>query len=147
MRIQGDDVRVNARIREIDAYSAHADAVGLVAWLKAREPVGGKVFLVHGEPDARTGLAARLVSAGIDHQTILAPLLDETFVLTARDALTSESPQRLMPGAAARPDWRNGRAEFLGDLNETLLAAPDDATREALIARLLAALKPSGPGG
>ncbi len=147
VRIQGDDVRVNARIREIDAYSAHADAVGLVAWLKAREPVGGKVFLVHGEPDARTGLAARLVSAGIDHETILAPLLDETFILTARDALTSESPQRLMPGVAARPDWRNGRAEFLGDLNETLLAAPDDATREALIARLLAALKPSGPGG
>lgn len=147
VRIQGDDVRVNARIREIDAYSAHADAVGLVAWLKAREPVGGKVFLVHGEADARAGLAARLVAAGVDHKAILAPLLDETFVLTATDALTSEAPQRLMPGAAARPDWRNGRAEFLGDLNETLLAAPDDATREALIARLLAALKPSGPGG
>lgn len=144
VRVQGDDVRVNARIREIDAYSAHADAVGLVAWLKACEPVGGKVFLVHGEPDARIGLAARLVAAGIDREAILAPFLDEAFVLTATDALTSEAPQRLMPGVAAGPDWRNGRAEFLGDLNETLLAAPDDATREALIARLFAALKPLG---
>ena len=72
-------------------------------------------------------------------------MLDEAFTLTATDALTSEAPQRLMPGVAARPDWRNGRAEFLGDLNETLQAAPDDATREALIARLLDALR--APGG
>ncbi|HEY1072347.1 MBL fold metallo-hydrolase [Brevundimonas sp.] len=147
VRIQGDDVRVNARIREIDAYSAHADAVGLVAWLKARQPVGGKVFLVHGEPDARLGLAARLVEAGIDSKAIVAPVLDEAFVLSATEALTSETPRRLTPGAAGRPDWRNGRAEFLGDLNEALQGAPDDATREALIARLLEALKPPGSGG
>ena len=44
VRIQGGGMRVNARIRQMDAYSAHADAVGLTAWLKAREPVAGKVF-------------------------------------------------------------------------------------------------------
>ncbi|MNS01359.1 Ribonuclease [compost metagenome] len=140
VRIQGDDVRVNARICEIDAYSAHADADGLVAWLKARLPISGNVFLVHGEPDARAGLAARLVAGGIDRTTILSPLLDEAFVLTATDALASGAPQRLMPGVAARPDWRNGRAELLGKINEALQVAPDDAAREALIERLRSAL-------
>jgi metallo-beta-lactamase family protein len=140
VRIQGDDVRVNARIREMDAYSAHADAVGLTAWLKARAPVGGKVFLIHGEPEARLGLKGRLPAAGIDPKAIVTPVLDEAFVLTPTEALASDAPRRLMPGVAGRPDWRNGRAELLGDINEALQGAPDDAARDALIARLREAL-------
>lgn len=140
VRIQGDDVRVNARIRQVDAYSAHADAVGLTAWLKAREPVAGKVFLVHGEPDARLGLAARLSAAGRDEQTIISPGLDQAYALTPSAAEPLEGGGRLTPGVAGRPDWRNGRAELLGDINEALQGAPDDAAREALIARLRTAL-------
>lgn len=105
VRIQGDDVRVNARIRQMDAYSTHADAVGLTAWLKAREPVAGKVFLVHGEPDARLGLAARLSAAGRDEQTIVSPGLDQAYALTAEGGGT--------PGGRRAPDARRcGKARL-----------------------------------
>lgn len=36
VRIQGEDIHVRARIRNLDIYSAHADATGLTAWAKAR---------------------------------------------------------------------------------------------------------------
>lgn len=140
VRIQGDDVRVNARIRQMDAYSAHADANGLVAWLKARAPVAGKVFLVHGEPEAREGLKPRLVAGGFDEPQLLTPALDEVFALTATAASAMDASRRMVPGAAGKPDWRNSRAELLGAFNEALQGAPDDATREALIARLKEAL-------
>ena len=145
VRIQGDDVRVNARIRRMDAYSAHADAPGLVAWLKARAPVAGKVFLAHGEPDARLALQARLIAAGFDEAQILLPTLDEAFVVTGMEASTVEAHRRMAPGAPGKPDWRNSRAELLGDFNEALQGAPDDAAREALIARLRAVLSSSVP--
>ncbi len=41
VRIQGDPVRVRARVRALDCYSSHADAEGLAAWAKARSPVSG----------------------------------------------------------------------------------------------------------
>lgn len=141
VRIQGDDVRVNARIREIDAYSAHADADGLVQWLKGRMPVTGKVFLTHGEPDARSGLASRLMRAGVEAEAIVTPMLDSAFALTATEAQPLGAVGRLRPGAASRPDWRNGRAALLGDINEALQGAPDDEAREALLARLRDALE------
>jgi metallo-beta-lactamase family protein len=34
VRIQGDDIKVGARIRMIDVYSGHADAAGLGKWAK-----------------------------------------------------------------------------------------------------------------
>lgn len=104
-------------------------------------PVTGKVFLTHGEPDARSGLASRLMQAGVQGDAIVMPLLDSAFALTAAGAEPLGGAGRLMPGAAGRPDWRNGRAALLGDINEALQGAPDDEAREALLARLRDVLK------
>jgi metallo-beta-lactamase family protein len=138
--IQGDDVQVRARIRSMDVYSGHADASGLVRWAKARGPVGGRVFLAHGEPNALDGLKDRLVAAGVAEAQIVIPAIDLTFVLGKTSAERIDAPIRLAPAAAARADWHNARAGFLMELNQALEAAPNDAAREALMAALVRGL-------
>lgn len=139
--IQGDEVRVRARIRKLEAYSAHADAGGLVRWVKARAPVAGSIFLAHGEPDAAEGLKRRLAKAGLGEDKILIPGLDESFDLGPGRALARDRPsRRLPPQAASRLDWHNDRAAFNLALNTALQTAPDDAARERLLATLQAVL-------
>lgn len=144
--IQGEDIQVRARIRSLDVYSGHADARGLVAWTKARAPIAGRILLNHGEPAALDGLKARLFGAGFAEDAILIPELDATFIL---ERTTAEPVQqeggRIPSAAAARADWHNARAQLLAALNDALEQAPDDRAREALVARLLAAVSQETP--
>jgi metallo-beta-lactamase family protein len=148
IRIQGDEISVRARIEEIDVYSGHADATGLLKWVQAREPISGSIFLTHGEPENLSGLRARLVAAGfpIDHVTIAQ--LDQSYDL--RPATVSElepgPPPRLAPEAVANLDWHNSRVAFLSALQDAIDNAPDDRARERLLARLQQAIPGPGTG-
>ena len=142
VRIQGEDYRVKSRIRVLDVYSAHADANGLVRWAKERQPVGGQVFLAHGEPNALKALFGRLEDAGFDPAKITIPVLDQTFELARSGAQAVEDAvPRLAPGRASTLDWHNARADLLGRLNDRLEEAPDDASRLRLLLALERALK------
>jgi len=141
VRIQGQDVRVRANIRSIDAYSGHADAVGLVQWLLDRSPTG-TVFLNHGEPDGLAGLARRLEAALIPPNRIATPVLDQIYGLGAGEVRADiASRPRLPPGAAGRQDWHNRRANFLGLLNDVLQEISDDEARTRLLGALTAQVK------
>lgn len=142
VRIQGKDFAVRARIRSLDLYSGHADGTELRDWIKERLPIRHQLFLVHGEEPAMAGLAARLdgiVSAG----NVLQPALDEGFLLTPDGAqsLAPATPPRLSPEKVAHLDWHNDVSRLLLEINEGLLASPDEKTRAALIRRLQRALK------
>jgi metallo-beta-lactamase family protein len=140
--IQGDEIRVRARVRRLDVYSAHADGPALARWVAARAPVSGSVFLVHGEPEGAEGLSRRLVEAGLSPEKIRIPDLDEGFDLSPADAIAVEGARaRLAPHSASRPDWHNDRAAFQIALGAALEAAPDDEARKALLARLDRALE------
>src|SRR3546814_2603759 len=52
VRISGSDVAVRAQIRRIDSYAAHADWDDIHAWIAARAPTAGSLFLTHGESGA-----------------------------------------------------------------------------------------------
>lgn len=142
VRIQGDEFAVRARIQSLDLYSGHADGTGLRNWIKERLPIRHQMFLVHGEEPAMAGLAARLVDL-IAAGDILRPALDETFVLTPEGAqsLSPATPPRLAPEKVAHLDWHNDVSRLLLEINEGLLASPDEKTRAALIRRLQRALK------
>ncbi|BAF60014.1 MAG: MBL fold metallo-hydrolase [Pelotomaculum sp.] len=62
VRIFGDEIAVKADIRSIDCYSAHADQVGLVNWVKKIKKPPQEVFVVHGEPESAEVLAGLLRS-------------------------------------------------------------------------------------
>lgn len=56
--IFGDKVHVNAEIYSLEGFSAHADKDGLLEWLSAFKKAPGKIFLVHGEAEAKQAFAA-----------------------------------------------------------------------------------------
>ena len=67
MRIHGEEIRVKARIRSIDAYSGHADRDELVDWARPMLARIGTLLLVHGEPRSMAGLTDALVLAAWNH--------------------------------------------------------------------------------
>jgi metallo-beta-lactamase family protein len=60
LRIFGEDVAINAQVKQLQTASAHADADEIMAWLRTapRPPRG--VFITHGEPDAADALRVRI---------------------------------------------------------------------------------------
>ena len=54
----GETIAVRARIYNLEGFSGHADHDGLYAWLSGFEREPGKIFLVHGEMDAKRDFAA-----------------------------------------------------------------------------------------
>jgi metallo-beta-lactamase family protein len=145
VRIQGETIRVAARIERIEGYSGHAAGPELGRWIAARGPVAGGVFLVHGEQKAIEGLAKRVVGRGIaPDDRVIRPALDEAFRLPPggppeRDAAASRA-RRDRPETVGLPDWHNQRAALLLGIEEALEEAGDDRTRAALLERLRRAL-------
>jgi len=142
VRIQGDDVRVQARIRQLDVYSGHADAEGLVGWVKARQPVRGSIFLAHGEPEALLGLQTRLIAAGVDAASLSIPALDQAFELRGTAISPDEKVSPRLPAqAVASLDWHNERAALLLELDALLEGARSDAARSAILKRARTAVE------
>mgnify|MGYP005844499339 CR=1 FL=1 len=140
--IGGEEIEVRARIRSIEAFSAHADQGELVTWVSERLPVRGAIFLVHGEPPAMRALRERLVAVGCAAAAILMPELDQSYDLEPGSGpMAHPAAGRLAPAQAEAPeDWHNAHARLRLDLAEALRRQPDDAARERLIARIRAHL-------
>lgn len=76
VRLLGAMLPVRAAVKQIPALSAHADADGLMAWLRTAPKPPKRVFLVHGEDEALEGFAARITrELGWD---VSIPARDET---------------------------------------------------------------------
>lgn len=139
VRIHGEEVQVRARIRTLDTYSGHADRGHLLRWTLDRLPVSGGIFVVHGEEQERVTLKGGLTEAGIDAAKIHIPALDSQWQLTARGARPVEATAAPRAITAAK-DWHNDYAATMLALSEKVRAEKDDAAREALLAKVKAAL-------
>lgn len=60
LRIYGQDVAIAAEVVALDSASAHADADGLVAWLRDSPSPPARVFVTHGELEAADALRRRV---------------------------------------------------------------------------------------
>jgi len=140
VRIQGEEIRVAARIRTLDIYSAHADRRHLVDWVRDRLPVRKAILLNHGEPQAIAGLAAALAERLTGLPPILEPMLDSYLDLEAATPALHPLTPRLTPEALAALDWHNDYAAFVLLLADRLRTAPDEQARRRLLVRLRSAL-------
>ncbi|MDP3897979.1 MAG: MBL fold metallo-hydrolase [Mesorhizobium sp.] len=142
VRIQGEEIDVKARILLFDLYSGHADAGELVAWVKARFPVRGGVFLTHGEPVGLEGLRSRL-SGLIPDGRLVVPRIDDAFELATAGPRPFDlnRPHRLPPEKVAHLDWHNDLSKLLLDISAAVDAAADERGRAAVIRRLRRALE------
>jgi len=146
VRIQGDEIKVAARIRMIDDYSGHADGAEIARWIAARRPIARGLFLVHGEESAITGLAERVAERIIPTAKLFQPVLDDVFELsgTAPRLLDVTHRRRLTPEAVTHLDWHNDMSGLILDINDRIAAAADDRARGVLIRRLRRALESEG---
>jgi metallo-beta-lactamase family protein len=79
-RAYGWEVPMNARVERLDALSAHADRGEIRRWLNDFREPPKRTFLVHGDPEARQALQAKLVAElGWD---VVRPDWGERFELT-----------------------------------------------------------------
>jgi metallo-beta-lactamase family protein len=130
VRISGQDVAVRARIRRIDSYSAHADRSELIDWISARRPIGGSLFLTHGEQGAIASLHAATATVS---GSVLTPLVGERYGLLpglpARRLATGRPDAQQIIGR----DWQNDYAELAVSLKHRLQSIADaNVRREAL---------------
>jgi len=142
VRIQGDDIKVRARIRRLDIYSGHADGPELAEWVRARQPVRAGVFLVHGEDTGISGLRQRL-SAFLPEQRITCPHLDAAFRLAPEgpvDISKAVQPPRIDPVRLGNRDWHNDFQSLVLDLQDKLAKTADDKARGVVIRKLRRAL-------
>lgn len=141
VRIQGEDVRVRARIRSLDLYSGHADGPELKTWLTERLPVRCGVFLVHGEDVPLKTLQASLKGT-VPGDHVIIPELDDIYELSGDKAVqVDKHERRLEPAVVGRQDWSNDYSKLLIDINEALDKAADKRAKDVIIRRLRHALK------
>lgn len=144
VRIHGTIVPVRATIRSMGNYSAHADHSELMAWIKARLPAHGAIFLTHGEDEERTALRAALMATGLSGDQIILPQLDDYFELTATGiaAKARTATPRIDP-AQLPSDWHNAFSDFTIRLSQALQTG-SDAEKLALMRSLQSQLSSLG---
>jgi len=146
VRIQGEEIKVAARIRRIDDYSGHADGPELARWIAARRPITRGVFLVHGEERGLAGLSERIAERTVPAAKVFTPLLDDLYELTtaAPTPLDTTQRRRLRPEAVVNLDWHNDMSKLILDIDASIEAAADDRARGVIIRRLRRALEGEG---
>ena len=136
--IQGEDIKVNAKIRKLDAYSGHADGAELASWIAERKPIHKALFLTHGEEDQMVALRDKVIALGIDGGQIVVPALDDEVVLSATGSLTlvSALEPRVKSEPPKSPDWDNDLAELVNAVRDGFHAAAGDKARAVFVRKL-----------
>ena len=70
LRILGKTYQLNAQVRVLNSFSAHAGRTELIEFGKRFKDCKAKVILVHGEDTALTALRDALQAEGLDNLTI-----------------------------------------------------------------------------
>jgi len=73
IRIFGDEYRLRAQVKIIDAFSAHADRDELLSWIGRTAPHLKGVFVVHGEEEASLALAEGIGKLGVGNISVPHP--------------------------------------------------------------------------
>lgn len=75
VRIHGEEITVRADIEMIEGFSGHADQKDLLNWVKNFDNIKEKIFLVHGDQEARESLK-KVIEAEGSYDVILPGLFE-----------------------------------------------------------------------
>jgi metallo-beta-lactamase family protein len=141
VRMMGSEIEVKATIRSMDVYSGHADAPELLEWVKARAPIKGSIFLVHGEAEAQNAFQQTLQKT-LNATPVCLPSLDECYDIDGRTATLAQSQTRprLDPAMAGSKDWNNDFTQLIFELKQAVHRESDEKGRAKLIRKIRQAL-------
>ena len=85
VKILGEEIKVNAEIYNIEGFSGHADKPALLNWIDGFKEKPGKIFIVHGEKEAKEELAMEVkerfnINSIIPEYNILYDIKEKNFV-------------------------------------------------------------------
>ena len=106
VRIQGEEIKVAARIRRIDDYSGHADGSELARWIAARRPIRRGLFLIHGEEPAHRRIVRHGLPNGSFPKRRSSCLFSTTF-MTSRHRCRPPRCEATAAGLRPRPSFRS----------------------------------------
>jgi len=78
VHLLGKELEVKAKVESIEGFSAHADKVGLLKWIKNFAPKPKKVFITHGDLEQQEALVKTLAKEKLEAYI---PSLNETLEL------------------------------------------------------------------
>ncbi|MSO98708.1 MAG: MBL fold metallo-hydrolase, partial [Rhodospirillaceae bacterium] len=136
VRIHGEDIAVQARIKMLDEYSGHADQTRLLEWFKNRLPLHHDVFLTHGEENSRTALGVKIAELGTAKKFIRLPVMGETVSLSKREGAKTTQVRAVIKPADAQRDWHNAYAATVIALKQKLNTLGDNRDRKRLLQRI-----------
>lgn len=132
VRISGEDIVVRAQIHHIDTYSAHADQEGLLTWIAQRRPIGGSLFLSHGE-SASIERLRELTQASDLRTSIVVPEMGDVYRLAPATPATRIKTGEPRLQEATGPDWQNDYARLVTALKHELAQIEDAKARRHAI--------------
>lgn len=133
VRISGRDVAVRAKIRRLDTYSAHADQGELVEWIKARKPISGSLFLMHGESEATKALRTIVEERDV---RVIVPEIGEVYELSHGAPAKRLRTGRTELRSAIGGDWQNAYADLAVNLKRDLQKISSDVRRVEALAQM-----------
>ena len=141
VRMMGSEIEVKATIRSMDVYSGHADAPELLEWVKARAPIKGSIFLVHGEAEPQNAFQQTLQKT-LHATPVCIPSLDESYDIDGRSATLAQNQTRprLDPAIAGSKDWNNDFTQLIFELKQAVHHESDEKGRAKLIRKIRQAL-------
>lgn len=143
VRISGRDAVVRSTIKRLDSYSAHADRSELIAWIEARRPILGSLFLTHGEPSATTSLGTVFERV---LPSVIVPEIGERYELPAGNPARRLATGRTDLRGAISRDWQNEYADFAANLKRDLLRIEEADRRRRTLAQMRAILDETANG-
>lgn len=93
VKIFGEEINVLAQVYDLDGFSGHADKNGLLKWVGEFKKKPKKVFIVHGENDAKLEFA-RTVEEKLSIQCIV-PQITQTYELNGNDVSINETGKNI----------------------------------------------------
>ena len=115
VQIHGESVKVACHIEQIGGFSAHADQKGLLAWLGRLSRPPRRVFLVHGEEEAATTLAAK-IDERYGAPIAVVPHPHQTVTLTAKSEDLGAAPASAAPVAPEAADLPRELAAYVDEV-------------------------------
>ena len=137
VRIQGNEIKVAARIRNMDHYRGHADGSELASWIAERRPVQARRVpgpwrgASHCRPRGRHFRTDYPGGAGFP---AVSGRRSTNYPARRRRLLMYGAyRRRLAPEAVVRLDWHNDMSKLILDINDRIEAAADDRARGMIV--------------
>lgn len=118
----GEPIKVAAEIHNLEGFSGHADKNGLLDWIGGLQAKPTQLFLVHGEPDAKEGLAKAIKEQFGWDSTVVESISE--FELETAHLISKETPASDLLDEEAMEDIQ----AKISDLHEQLEKVLYDAT-------------------